>query len=207
MFSKKKTNQEEKENAQTTEANEALQGLNAAQPLLRDENTEDFESFEDPEDLEQSVSSDDSESSDSSNSSEDPESSEKSEISEKSQDSERIGKEEIERAYCLGAGIDDETFARVKGLLEEIAESVYGNKFNPETIRMAMKAMNYDNDLSKAHEEGLALGRSEAIAETFRNRRCAAGKATEIPHFKGSKGIGNRLQGNSIFEVARGAKG
>lgn len=206
MFSKKKTNQEEKENAQTTEANEALQGLSAAQPLLRDENTEDFESFEDPEDLVQSESSEDSASSDDCESSDSANNSEDSEITEKSEDTERIGKEEIERAYCLGAGIDDETFAKVKGLLEEIAESVYGNKFNPETIRMAMKAMNYDNDLSKAHEEGLALGRSEAIAETFRNRRCAAGKATEIPHFKGSKGIGSRLQGNSIFEVARGAK-
>lgn len=113
---------------------------------------------------------------------------------------------DIERAYCLGAGLDEATFAKAKEILEKMAECVYGGKFNPEGLGMALKVLNYDAEVEKAREEGLTLGRSECIAEVFRNRRKAAEKAADLPHFRGAKGMGSPFQGGSIFDVARDAK-
>lgn len=87
-----------------------------------------------------------------------------------------------------------------------MAECVYGGKFNPEGLGMALKVLNYDAEVEKAREKGLTLGRSECIAEVFRNRRKAAEKAAEVPHFRGAKGMGSPFQGGSIFDVARDAK-
>lgn len=176
MFSKKKTTKEKES-----------ENLLSSEPLLRD--TSVMEPAPDP-----------SEESENSENSEPSEPSESSEASEPSDLNARI-----EEAYRIGAGIDDESFAKAKALLDEIRQGVNAATFQPAMLRLALRLMDYDEAISRARAEGIEQGRNEKIAEAFRNRRNAAREAAEIPHFRGTKGMGTAL-GNSIFDVARDAR-
>lgn len=110
--------------------------------------------------------------------------------------------EALEKAYCLGAGIDEESFLKAKHHLSEIAEAVNSKAFKPEMIDLALKLLNLDSLIEDARREGLEQGKKENIAEAFRNKRKKAEEAASIPHLHGSKGLGSSTKG-TIFDIAR----
>lgn len=110
----------------------------------------------------------------------------------------------VEQAYCLGAGIDDETLAKAKALLNKIADAVVCNKFDPEVLQTAFKILSYEETMDKIRKEAFATGRAEKMAEALRTKREKAEEAEAIPQMGGMKNAGV-LRGGSIFEVARGA--
>lgn len=110
----------------------------------------------------------------------------------------------IEEAYRLGAGIDEETFNKATEILKEISLAMNSDTFNPSVLAFGMKLLNYEHDIEAARNEGYALGKQEKIAETFGSKRKAARQAADIPHFRGTKGMGYSLS-DSIFDIARDA--
>ena len=110
----------------------------------------------------------------------------------------------VEKAYCLGAGISEETLGEAKKLLAGIAESVNSGKFAPDALQSALKLLNYDKALEEARKEGLAQGRNEKISEAFRDKRRKALEADVIPRLGGAKAIATGR--GSIFDVARGSR-
>ena len=49
-----------------------------------------------------------------------------------------------------------------------IAQDAMLGKFSPETIAMAIKAQNYDNDVARANAEGEVRGKNTRIQEKLR---------------------------------------
>ena len=113
--------------------------------------------------------------------------------------------EALEEAYCLGAGIDRQALANAKKKLSEIAEAVNLNRFDPSLIQVALKLINHDRLIEEARNKGREEARADRIAEAFSNKRKKAEEAAAIPHFNGTKGLGNPFNGDSIFDIARGA--
>ena len=107
----------------------------------------------------------------------------------------------VEKAYCLGAGIDEETLGKAKQMLGNISESVSSGRFDPDVLQMAIRLLNYDQAIQQAHREGLELGRTENITEIFRNKRDKAKEADAIPHLGGTKLSTTNC--NTIFDIAR----
>lgn len=110
----------------------------------------------------------------------------------------------VEQAYCLGAGIDNETLTRAKALLNKIADAVVCNKFDPEVLQTAIKILSYEETMDKIRKEAFATGRAEKVAEGLRTKKEKAEEAEAIPQLGGTKNAG-AFRGGSIFEVARGA--
>lgn len=111
--------------------------------------------------------------------------------------------EALEKAYCLGAGIDSESLAKAKKRLAEIAGALSEKAFNPELIHLALKLDNIDRLIEEARQEGLRQGRGERIEEAFRDKRKRARQAAAIPHFNGTANPESPLGPDSIFNVAR----
>ena len=123
----------------------------------------------------------------------------------KQEKEEPLASEALEKAYCLGAGINPDTLASAKEKLAEIATAVNSKVFDPELIQTAIKILNHDALLKQAREEGLAEGRNEKLEE-FRNRkRRMAEEAAAIPHLHGTKKPESPLGTNTIFDIARRA--
>lgn len=112
---------------------------------------------------------------------------------------------ELEKAYCLGAGIDDDTLKQAKQKLFDIAEAVSSGAFRPEMLQLAIRIINFDRSIEDARKEGEEKGRKESAAESARSRQAAAREAASIPHLRGTKGLGNAAIGDSIFDIARKA--
>lgn len=110
----------------------------------------------------------------------------------------------IEQAYCLGAGIDADTLARAKAIMADFSASANG-RFRPELLQLAIRMLNYDEDIARAREEGAARARAEKSAEAFRARRSAAAEAASLPHLRGCKELSTPLS-DSIFSIAREAR-
>lgn len=110
----------------------------------------------------------------------------------------------IEQAYCLGAGIDADTLARAKAIMADFSASADG-RFRPELLQLAIRMLNYDEDIARAREEGAARARAEKTAEAFRARRSAAAEAASLPHLRGCKELSTPLS-DSIFSIAREAR-
>lgn len=111
----------------------------------------------------------------------------------------------VEAAYCLGAGIDDETLAKAKEIIAVIAEGHASGAFNPEALRLAVRLLNYEQSVKEARADGYRSGKADSIAEAFRDKRARAREAAEIPHLTGARNIGTAKEEN-IFNVARGVK-
>lgn len=110
--------------------------------------------------------------------------------------------EALEKAYCLGAGIDEETLKKAKEILSEINASVTTGSFSPTALQFAIRLLNYDSDIEEARKRGMEIGRAEQIAEAFHNKRSKAEEAAGIPHLGGTAGIGAAKE-NTIFDLAR----
>lgn len=116
-----------------------------------------------------------------------------------------LASEALEKAYCLGAGINPDTLASAKEKLAEIATAVNNKVFDPELIQTAIKILNHDILLKQAREEGLAEGRNEKIEEFGNRKRKMAEEAAAIPHLHGTKKPESPLGSNTIFDIARSA--
>lgn len=62
---------------------------------------------------------------------------------------------------------DEETDAAVEFLIGVVRDGVMG-KFSAEALDMALKAINHDNDVAQASEEGEIAGRNHKVVETLR---------------------------------------
>ena len=74
-------------------------------------------------------------------------------------------------------GLTDEQVDAAMALVLQIANDAVVGKFTPETIEMAMKAINHDADVTEASYEGEVRGRNTKIDETLRKRQSGDGVA------------------------------
>lgn len=85
-------------------------------------------------------------------------------------------------------------------LISIVHDGIVG-KFSPETIAMAVKALNHDADVEEASVVGEVRGRNAKIDERLRRSE----KGDGMPVLNGKNGsVGNR-RARSIFDEARGA--
>lgn len=99
-------------------------------------------------------------------------------------------------------GLDDEAVNdAMQWLIGVVGDAVMG-KFAPETIEMALKAINHDNDVAEASTEGEIRGRNAKIEEKLRKR----GQGDGVANLTGKNGMEEQPKKNrSIFDIAAGA--
>lgn len=100
-------------------------------------------------------------------------------------------------------GVSDEEIDNAMELLVRIVRDGVVGKFTPESIEMAMKAINHDVDVAQAGHEGEVKGRNTKIEEKLRSRNMGDGTAV-----LGSKNkiATERRSKNSIFDIADEAR-
>lgn len=74
-------------------------------------------------------------------------------------------------------GLTDEQVDQSMSWIITIAKDAMMGKFSPETINMAIKAQNYDNDVEQARVEGEVKGKNTKITETLRKPNKGDGTA------------------------------
>lgn len=74
-------------------------------------------------------------------------------------------------------GLSDEQLDGAMEWVIEIAKDAMMGKFTRETIEMAIKAQNYDNDVAQAGEEGEVRGKNAKITESLRKPKRGDGTA------------------------------
>lgn len=72
-------------------------------------------------------------------------------------------------------GLGDETIDAAVSLIMGIVNDAIIGKFSPETIDMALNAVNRDADLENARTEGMVAGRNAKIEEKLRKRSAGDG--------------------------------
>ncbi|MCR5547342.1 MAG: hypothetical protein K6F25_01155 [Bacteroidales bacterium] len=100
----------------------------------------------------------------------------------------------------------DEAKDAVMNALSGIVHDYICGKVSPETLRMVSKALNYDNDISAASQDGEVRGRNAKIDEKL--RKASKGDGTEPLGTAGAP-AGNaapRRRSNPIFDIAAQAK-
>lgn len=101
-------------------------------------------------------------------------------------------------------GIPDEEIDAAMALLIGIVRDGIVGKFSPETIEMALKAVNYERDLNETSEEAELRGRNAKITEKLRKPTESDG----LPQLGGGNaGVAPaQPQRRSIFDIAKGAQ-
>lgn len=94
---------------------------------------------------------------------------------------------ELEKAQ-QGQGLSDEQVDQAMEWLITIAKDAMLGKFTPETIAMAIKAQNYDNDVAQASAEGEVRGKNTKVTEHLRKPQRGDGTA----QLDGKNGGGRR---------------
>lgn len=74
-------------------------------------------------------------------------------------------------------GLSDEQIDQAMELLLNIIKDGIVGKFSPESIQMAMKAINHDADVTAANEEGVVQGKNTKIEEKLRKPKQGDGTA------------------------------
>lgn len=87
-------------------------------------------------------------------------------------------------------GLDDDQIDKAMELIVSISRDAMLGKFTPETIGMALKALNYDNDVELADAEGEVRGRNAKIEEKLRKPKRGDGTA----QLDGANGAGGGRQ-------------
>lgn len=90
-------------------------------------------------------------------------------------------------------GLSDEQIDNAMDLVMKITNEAIMGKFTPETIDMALKAINHDAEVEAARAEGEVAGKNAKIDETLRKPKAgdglpAMGGANNGPAHKRSKG-------------------
>lgn len=79
--------------------------------------------------------------------------------------------------YQQQNGVSDEDIDKAMALLVSIANDAVLGKFSPESIDMALKAVNHDTDVEEAAIEGEVRGKNTKIEEKLRNKKKGDGTA------------------------------
>ena len=100
-------------------------------------------------------------------------------------------------------GLSDEQIDNAMDLVMKITNEAIMGKFTPETIDMALKAINHDAEVEAARAEGEVAGKNAKIDETLRKPKAGDG----LPAMGGTNnGPTRRKQGGtSLFDMAREA--
>lgn len=106
------------------------------------------------------------------------------------------------RQFQSERGMSDEQIDAVVDFLLGIVRDGVMGKFSPETLDMAVKALNHDTDVAMASEEGEIAGRNAKIVEKL--RKAERGDGTAPLDGKNSTSIGQRRQ-KSMFDWANEA--
>lgn len=72
---------------------------------------------------------------------------------------------------------DDQVDAAMAFLIGIVKDGVMG-KFSPESIDMALKALNHDQDVATANQEGLVQGKNTKVEQTLRKPKQGDGTAS-----------------------------
>jgi len=100
-------------------------------------------------------------------------------------------------------GLSDEQVDEALGFLMGIVQDGIIGKFTPESIDLAMKAINHDTDVAVAGEEGEIRGRNTKIEERLRKKN--SGDSTAQLGSKNNT-LGDRGAARSIFDFAKMAR-
>lgn len=108
------------------------------------------------------------------------------------------------RSFQAERGMGDEEIDRVVDFLLGVVRDGVMGKFSAETLDMACKALNHDQDVAAAGEEGEVAGRNARITETLRKSRKGDGTAP----LGGKNGQGGAAphRPQSIFDLAAEAR-
>lgn len=107
----------------------------------------------------------------------------------------------LEKLQLENGMSDEQVDAAMELLLNIIKDGIVG-KFTPESINMALKAINHDADVTAANHEGVVQGKNTKVEEKLRKPKGGDGTAP----LGGSNNVPKpRRSGYSIFEEARGA--
>lgn len=95
---------------------------------------------------------------------------------------------------------DDEIDAAMEFLINIMKDGILG-KFSAESIMMALKAINHDDDVDYASREGEVRGRNAKIQEQLRQGRRGDG----LPQLGGKNSKPAKKKPESIFDIAKEA--
>lgn len=107
------------------------------------------------------------------------------------------------RQYQAERGLSDEQMDAIMDFLLGVVRDGVMGKFSTESLDMAWKAINHDEDVANASEEGEVAGRNSRITEQLRKRSKGDGMAP-LNGKNGQAGGGGRKP-QSIFELANEA--
>lgn len=100
-------------------------------------------------------------------------------------------------------GLSDDEINDAMALLITVAKDAMLGKFTHDTILMAIKARNYDNDVAQAEAEGEVRGKNTKVTETLRKPKRGDGTA----HLDGKNGGGPRPSIPDMGAIDRFADG
>lgn len=95
-------------------------------------------------------------------------------------------------------GLSDDDVDKAMAMLVGIAQDAIVGKFAPSTVELALKAVNHDQDVAEAQQQGQVQGRNARIAETLRRPESTDG----VPMMNGSNNRQGRPKPPSIFDLA-----
>lgn len=104
--------------------------------------------------------------------------------------------------YQQSNGVSDEQMDAAMALLAGIVKDGILGKFTPENIDMAMKAINHDEDVANAGDEGEIRGKNARIEERLRKQQAGDG----IPVLGGNSGTQKPKRNAGIFDLAAEAR-
>lgn len=116
-------------------------------------------------------------------------------------------------AFQAENGLDDEKVDQVMEFLQNVMQDALIGKFSRESMEMALKAINHDEDVAVADADAEVRGRNAKISEKLRNR--SAGDGTAALAGKNSRGsapagpdlgVLNRFDGNDDIFSRGGEK-
>lgn len=100
-------------------------------------------------------------------------------------------------------GLSDDDIDRAMEFLVGIMKDGILGKFSRQSVIMALNALDHDNDVNIARQEGLVQGKNTKINERLRKR----GKNDGTANLNGQNGVPTRRKngGSSIFDLAKEA--
>lgn len=107
------------------------------------------------------------------------------------------------RQFQSERGMSDEQMDQVVDFLLGIVRDGVMGKFSAETLDMACKAINHDEDVAAAGEEGEVAGRNAKITEKLRKKE--KGDGTAPLGGKNGQGANSPHKSRSMFDLAKEA--
>lgn len=105
------------------------------------------------------------------------------------------------REFQTERGMTDEEIDSVMEFLLGVVKDGVMGKFGKATLEMACKAINHDEDVANASNEGEVAGRNSKVVEQLRKSHKGDGTAP-LNGKNGQAGGGGALRGQSIFDLA-----